>query len=176
MRTLGYRAPLAGQLFSGGEAETAIHGGDGAAGALLEETGLGDRDVRPGGWAFEKEQSIGLNARLGTAPVGLPGDGGAAYVIVGRHWLGTATRLGFESAELSDVTPWSRAPHSRIGGIGIEVWERGEPPLGGGAERLAARAVDGPRRGGRLGARIPAGGSRLRSDRVGHRHRLARSF
>lgn len=105
--TLGYRAPFPGSLFIAGEVETAVHGSDGAAGALREGTGLGDRDVWPGPWTFEKEQSIGLNAKLGMAPgaVGPLGDGGAVYVIVGRHWLGAEMRLGFENAGMSEVTP-----------------------------------------------------------------------
>ncbi|MXW10461.1 MAG: hypothetical protein F4X79_12260 [Acidobacteria bacterium] len=118
--TLGYRAPLVGWLFIAGEVETAVHGGDGVAGTLQEGTGLGDRDVWPGGWAFEKGRSIGLNAKLGMAPVGLLGDGGAAYVIFGRHRLGAAMRLGFENAEMSGVTPWSRALHSWVRGFGVE--------------------------------------------------------
>ncbi len=157
--TLGYRAPLVGQLFIAGELETAIHGGDGTAGALLEGTGLGDRDVWPGGWAFEKGRSIGLNAKLGMAAVGLLGEGGAAYVIVGRHWLGATMTLGFENADMSGVTPWSRALHSWVRGVGIE--------FGSVANRLALEVRSVSSRAEWMDPEA-GDGSALGSPRVGH--------
>ena len=157
--TLGYRAPLIGQLFIAGEVETAIHGGDGAAGALREGTGLGDRDVWPGGWTFEKGRSIGLNAKLGMAPVGLLGDGGAAYVIVGLHRLGATMRLGFENADMSDVTPWSRALRSWVRGVGVE--------FGSVANRLAVEVRSTSSRAEWMDPEA-GDGSVLGSPRVGH--------
>ena len=92
--SLGYRAYLARRTYISTEFEAAFHRGDGAAGYLREGTGLGDRDVWPGPWTVEKNHAFGANARLGYAPGGVLGEGGAVYSVTGVHWLRATVRRG----------------------------------------------------------------------------------
>ena len=123
--SLGYRAFVAGRAYVAGEFEAGFHGGDGAAGFLQQGTGLGDRDVWPGLWTFDKRRTLGANARLGYAPgSGLLGEGGSVYLVTGVHWLRVHAERGFDNGVVSRVDAGDHTLRPWVAGAGLELGSR----------------------------------------------------
>ena len=80
----------------------------------------------PGTWTFEKNRSVGLNAKLGYVPgtPGLLGEGGSVYLITGVHWLHVTAERGFDNGVVSGMTRSDHtAPLWLVGG-GLEWGSR----------------------------------------------------
>ena len=121
---LGYRAFVAGRTYVAGEFEAALHAARGAAG-FLPGTGLGDRDVWPGPWTFDKNHTLGVNARLGYAPGGrLLGAGGSVYLVTGVHWLRAAAGRGFDDGVVSRLNEYDHTLRPWVVGAGLEWGSR----------------------------------------------------
>ena len=91
---LGHRWNLSDSTYLSSEVE-ASRGLDSRVTGFLGGTGIGDRDVWPGEWYLEKEQSVGFNVKLGYAPekIDFWGDGGSVYTISGIQRLNLAIEV-----------------------------------------------------------------------------------
>ena len=94
---------------------------------FLPGTGNEDRDVFPGDWKFEKNHSVGLNARLGYVPEALDflGWGRSVYLISGVRWLATTFEAGFDNGmglsgrerQNRSAIPWHIGTGVEFGGL-----------------------------------------------------------
>ena len=118
----GYAAPLPARLLVSGEVEAAFYWSDGVRGFLREGTGLGEREVWPGGWSLEKNGRLGVNAKVGLVPdtLELFGRGGSVYLLTGVHLLWATVGGEFDNGVLSGATTSERALRPWIFGGGLE--------------------------------------------------------
>ena len=119
----GYAASLPARLLVSGEVEAALYWGGAVQGFLREGTGLGERDVWPGGWSFEKNGRLGVNAKLGLVPetLDLFGRGGSVYLITGVQLLWATVGEHFDTGVLSGMSTSERTLRPWIFGGGVEL-------------------------------------------------------
>ena len=103
---LGYRWLLSNRFYVSGEIEGTLYSDNRITGFLERSTNVRgvyewERDIWPGGWAFEKNRSIGFNAKLGYVPETLAflGKGRSLYLISGLHWLDATTEVSFDNMQ-----------------------------------------------------------------------------
>ena len=120
--SVGYRWFPSDRVYLSGEVEGALYFNEQVNG-FLKGTGTGDRDVWPGDWQFEKNHSVGFNARVGYVPGTLDflGEGRSVYLISGVSWLDTNFHVDYDNS--AGVTGTTRADRNETRlsvGAGLE--------------------------------------------------------